>query len=316
MLKMNAKTMKKLILIGLLKKLIIIAILFFTSSSVFSQIRILSGIEGGSYYQMALDIKKYVDTTIQVLPSEGNYYAFNQLRNLRANELDVVFLQYDVLYAGSYGFEDLEKIQNIKALLPLGKEDVHLITKKSNNINSIEDLKKKKVGVGTANQGTNITTRFIKDYAQGTWVNVRLPLDEAFEALEKGEIDAFFFVGSAPVYKLNNISETLAKELKLVPIKQESLEKIYRARIIKANTYKWLKEDVQSISLGYALVTNVTGETEKNKADLEKLLVGIKNNIEVLKTNGHPSWKDVDFTKFDRITCEIHDSSKKLFGIK
>lgn len=301
-----------------IKSILLIAVLAvstFLSNAVQAQMNILTGFKNGSYYQMAEDIKSHVDTSLKVVSSEGNYYNFMQLRNLRKNGFDIVFLQYDVLFAGTYGFEDLKKIQNIRALLPLGKEEIHLVAKKDSKIAGLADLAGKKVAVGGINQGTVITARFIQDFTKIKWTNVNITFDESFDALMKGDIDAFFFVGTMPVRKFNNLEPHVKSAIKLVPVSHTALEKVYTKTVIPAGTYDWLTEDVPTISVGFALATNITGETPADIKKLETFLKGIKDNIAILQQEGHPGWKKVDFN-FNKINAEVHDVSKKVFGVK
>ncbi|MCF8298779.1 MAG: TAXI family TRAP transporter solute-binding subunit [Saprospiraceae bacterium] len=337
---------------SLLKVLIVLVFACSTFVSK-SQIKILTGFEGGSYYEMANDLNKVIppnkkitsetrqvpvvdstgkalldeegreitedvttsDTVItnfaEVMTSDGSYYNFLKLNK---SNVDVTFLQYDVIL-----YEELkdlkrkfQKTENIRILLSLGVEEIHLITKRDNDkINSLKDLKKKNVGIGSAMQGTNITAKFIKEKTGINWYDVEIPFDKAFRALMNDDIDAFFFVGAAPVNSLNKLSPTLKDQIKLVPIVDDKLKDAYEPATITADTYTWVDKDVQTYGVRSVMVASIADETPQQAEKLSSFLNAIKNNLTKLQAEGHPAWKVVNF-KDNGIEWEFHDVAKKL----
>lgn len=288
-------------------------ITFFVPFFLSAQMKVLSGFEGGSYFQMANELNMITDVELKVIPTEGSRDNFFKLKS---NNADIAFLQYDVLfYQTGYMKDESKSVKKMKILLPLGYEEIHLITKKDSRIRTIKDLKRKKVGVGSKLQGTIVTSGYIRKKLNGKWKEVRIPFDDALESLEKGRIDAFFFVGSAPVKKLNTLTGSLKDNLKLIPITNPKLNDYYAKTTIKAGTYNWLNNDIETYSVRYALVTNTINETIEDKEYLRNLLDDIKNNIDVLKKDGHRMWENVDFN-FDRILWDIHPISVEIFNLE
>jgi len=286
-------------------------ILLLNASFAFSQLNILSGVEGGSYNQVANDINKISGNSHKILLSKGSSYTFHNLM-MKPQKYDVAFLQGDVMLVGK---EQYEGVENVKVLLSLGMEEIHLVTTKSSNINSLKDLSEKFIGIGTKEQGTSITAQVIHSLTGFNLYLVGIPFDDCFDALLSGKIDAFFFVGSAPVSKLNDLDDKYKNEFKLVPIKHQSLTKYYKKTVIKAGTYSWVTEDVETYGINHVMATNIEKETPERVEQLTKLLTAIKENIEKLQKEGHPVWKQVDF----KAVCdnyEMHDVAKKVFGLK
>ncbi|MEA3495269.1 MAG: TAXI family TRAP transporter solute-binding subunit [Bacteroidota bacterium] len=304
-----------------------------------SQIRMLSGFFKGSYYEMANDIKIVakdivnVDTIftvgangqdsiafsrsksefLHILTSKGSLHNFKKLS--REEKPQVAFMQYDVLIEQQ--LKDIKKYKkrtdSIRVLIPLGFEEIHLIALKDSKIKKIKDLKKKKVAVGEAQQGTSVTAGLIKEKLGAEWIDVQVSFKDALFALLNHKIDAFFFVGSAPVSKLNGLSPTYRK-LKIIPIKDKSLEEIYTKTTIPANTYHWLDKDVETYAVRLLLVSDISKESQADDKNLRKLLTDIQNNIGKLQEEGHPNWKKVDFN-FSDIQWQVHDVAKKVFGL-
>jgi TRAP transporter TAXI family solute receptor len=88
-------------------------------------------------------------------------------------------------------------IRIIAALFP---EDIHLVARAKSRIASMADLRGKRVSIGAVGSGTVVTARMVLA-AYGP-KRLRISTDSADTAaqkLEAGKIDAFFFVGGAPV---------------------------------------------------------------------------------------------------------------------
>lgn len=313
-----------------------------------AQVTILSGFQGATYYEMSKDLEKIappilklntktqsmkvqdpnnpeaqVDTVVtittvdtlpamNVLTSDGAYYNFLKLEK---TDVDVAFLQYDVLLYEE--MKDLtrkfKKTENIRILLSLGYEQIHLITRKDSKINKLTDLKGKQVGVGSSMQGTSVTAQFIKEKTKLNWKDVEIPYDRAFRSLLLGEIDAFFFVGAAPVSSLNKLSPNLKDQIKLVPIEHKDLDAVYEKTSITNSMYSWVDKEIPTYKIRVVLVCSTYGETPEKAQKIYDFLALIKNNLGKLQEpkKAHPQWKEVKFSA-DGIEWEFHPSAKKL----
>ncbi len=300
-----------------MKKIIqhLLVLLLFTSYNVATTAQVvLSGTEGNANHIIAQDMKRYCTSEIEVQTSSGSMDNFKNL-----NHGIIAFLQYDVLQQELYN--DLKNItsntDSIRVLMSLGNEEIHLIAHASSNIKSIRDLNDQslKIAVGGQGQGTAITAGIIKEITGCSWTDVNKSFKESIQALLNKEIDAFFFVGSAPVSSLKVFSKLAPhaqKSIKLIPLEDKRLESSYDPALIKAGTYKWADYDVKTYSVKSLLVTKVTGETKEDKKKIEDLLRGIKTNVLKLQKQGHSQWSYVDFS-FNGIQWDIHEVAKDVF---
>ncbi|MBT3301711.1 MAG: TAXI family TRAP transporter solute-binding subunit [Bacteroidetes bacterium] len=279
------------------------------------EISVVSGAESGSYYQIAQDIINIYDGKINLVPSKGAVNNYDMLIN--NPDIDIAFTQYDVLLkAKQYDYQaKTHNTDKIKVLLPLGSEEIHLLVRLDSKIYSISDLKDKKVGVGNpAKEGTYLTSGLIKSIAGINWIDYGKSFDSSFIALIKGDIDALFFVGYAPVNKLKSLLPTYNQLIRLVPIKDERLGQFHKKSIIPAGTYPWLFYNVETYSVNSFLVTNTTNEAPADAEILEKFLLSIRDNHATLKSEGHPMWNEVDL-KYNNIQWDIHPVAKKVFKL-
>jgi uncharacterized protein len=277
---------------------------------------IITGTEKGSYQQMGLDIKSIYRNpdSVVLLLSTGSLSNFNRLT--RDTFVDLAFIQYDLLLHQE--LLDMQKKRNrktekIRVVLPLGVEEIHLVTTKDSKINSLKDLKEKKVAIGVNTSGTYYTATLIKEKVKGEWFPIEKGLDDAITALVRKEIDAFFFVGAAPVNKLVTTS-TNYQNFKLIPLTEKELADYYTPSTISKTTYKWMTDDVQTYGVRLVMVTDISHLYTNDVFHVDNMLEDVKSKIDQLQKTGHPKWKTVDF-KFDGINWKIYDGSKRIFNI-
>ena len=267
------------------------------------------------------------DTTefLNVRESEGSYYNF--LRVTKSNT-DLAFLQYDVLLYEA--MKDLtrtyKKTENIRVIMPMGVEQIHIMVLKSDEKGSIktyQDLKGKKVAIGSSLQGTNITAKYIKEVTKMDWHDVEIPYDKALKALLSKRIDAFFYVGAAPVSNFTGMSKQMRDMITLIPLVPEKgkkdLDEAYIKATITADTYsKWLKTDIATYSVRSLLVTDINGQTKEQQDNIVKLMQTV---IEHKNDSGiHKNWKKVfgpeeeGATKFTDDDWDFYEPTKSLFN--
>jgi len=248
---------------------------------------------------------------VKVKDSDGAYYNFSKISN---SDVDITFLQYDVLL-----YEDLKdlkrktkKTSDVRILLPLGTEEIHLITTKESGIEDFGDLKKKRVGIGSSLQGTNITAKYIKEQTKSTWEDVEIPYDKAFRALFNNDIDAFFFVGKMPIQDLANLPKSMKDKIKLVSLPvNEKLKEAYGEQIEISNTiYSWVDKPVKTYAVKAILVTSILGQTPEQVENIRKVLEVLKANKD--NPGYFKGWESVKFEEDPSIEWEYHPMMKSL----
>ena len=303
-----------------------------------AQLVIHSGYQNGSYNKIANDLKKVakkeavpdtaktskskskIDTVsselLKVKTSEGSIQNFRKLIKAGGNQM--ALMQHDVLtYQELADLRDgTHNTQDLRVLLTLGQEKIHLITYKGSKIEGLKDLKRKKVAIGTTNEGTHFTAKQMKKLTGINWQEIEIPVKEGFSALVKGEIDAFFLVGADPVYKLEFMSEEMKKYFKMVPIQDESLLVDYTMTTIKKGTYDWVKEDISTYGVNLLLVNRITYQTPEEDQLMQLFLNQVKENYEILSSTGHPNFKNVDFNLKNINKLKVSNATKVVFGVE
>lgn len=150
------------------------------------------------------------------------------IAGLTAGNLDMALVQADVAklaYQGRGPFADEPAHDGLRAMASLYPEAVHVVTTPGSGIDSIADLRGKRVSLGASRSGTRVTAGMIlKGYGLGPdrVQAVYEGLDRSSDMLADGEIDAFFMVGGYPLATLQHAADL--NEIRLVPVAGEQAD--------------------------------------------------------------------------------------------
>ena len=131
--------------------------------------------------------------------------AISNIVDVNLHRVNSGLAQTDVIaeaVAGKGAFARLGAQRHVRVIANLFPEDLHLVAAKSAHVSGVGGLRGKRVSLGDPGSGTSVTARA----TLAAWHLSRrqikaqeLSSDVAADALEKGKLDAFFFVGGAPV---------------------------------------------------------------------------------------------------------------------
>jgi hypothetical protein len=96
---------------------------------------------------------------------------------------------------------------------------MHVVTVEGTGINSMKDLKGKRVSTGAPVSGTEVMALRLIEAAglkPDEMTRERLSVAESVAALKDGKIDAFFWVGGVPTPSITDLAATPGKKVKLI----------------------------------------------------------------------------------------------------
>jgi len=270
------------------------------------EINIMTGGASGTYIQIGKDIAALLEQAgrdnIIVMESAGSMENIMAVRSRPKTQFGIV--QSDVLdFIRTFRSEDAQMrsiLRNTRYVFPLYKEEVQIVARKSSGIATLSDLNGKSVAVGGENSGTSLTSAFLFDVA-----NVRparllnISAAESLEQLRAGSIDAFVYVAGAPTRLLQETNA--GDDLRLVTIPGTIAGDYYGITTVKAGTYPWMAEDVMTAAVRAVLMT-YEFDPDRNsyfKASCDavtEVSYLIKENIDLLRRQGHPKWNEVDIS--------------------
>lgn len=289
-------------------------------------IGMVTGPKTGTYIAIGRDIAKEAakeGVKVNVYDSNGSV---DNIRRITSKEkVGLAIVQSDVMgfLSRSKNKESMEIAKKIRLVAPLYDEEVHILANR--NINSIDDLAGKRVVVGGDGSGSVITAEnifSILNIAPAKMYEVDPP--HGVIAVLDGEVDAFVFVGGAPVKIFKNM-EDLEKitqgpnagkldHVHFLPIKDQRLLKEYKPAVITHSEYSYVTDDVPTIAETALLITydytmKDTPYYHDHCRDMQKLVKSLYDNMADLKETGHPKWQEVnldaDVGSWKRDACSL-----------
>ncbi len=197
-----------------------------SASSANHLMRIGSGAIGGNYFVLGELVGGVISHPNGSLPCGAggtcgvrnlqtmNVTSAGSMANLNALMLGTVnsaFAQSDVAYwayTGTGLFEKEKKMRKLRAIASLYPEAVHIVVNKRSGINSVADLKGKRVSIGARNSGTLLQARLVLsayNLSEDDLLIEHLNNQQSIDKLTHGELDAMFFSVGVPAPALTQL---------------------------------------------------------------------------------------------------------------
>lgn len=212
----------------------------------------------------------------------------------------------DVAYEAYYGkgrFED--DPQNISAMFVMYQNVYHVVALEKSGIKTLQDLKGKKVSVGSPGSGTEYKSNLVfhaVDVPYDSFTIRRLSFVENANALRDGTIDVGVWSVGPPTSSIMDLATT--HDIAPVPFSEEELDKVlsqyqyYSPSQIPAGAYEGVDEDVPTVSvwnvvicnrdLSEDLVYNLVKAAFENREYMEQVYHGAKHTTAENTANYSP----------------------------
>ncbi len=299
--------MKRTSKVFLVLVLLFLSISFCVCQSIAANLIMATGGHNGTYYRFGLDIAKLADEnglTIKVVESKGSLDNFQLLKGRHA---DIAIMQSDAM--GWVKAENPEVINQLRVICQLYNEEVHILANKK--IKTVKDLHRKRFATGSFGSGTYVSTAAIlsANFVGDVEKIFDIKSEDAVMKLLYDEIDAMALVAGkpTPLFKkmekmtLDPKMDKLLKRIHFLPVTGSKItEKYYVKSSIDPADYAWIPESVPTVAVKAVLVNYKSNPSDQDENSLghemkiSKLYQIVKSNIEQLKKNGHPKWKEVD----------------------
>ncbi|MBA4489983.1 TAXI family TRAP transporter solute-binding subunit [Paracoccus sp. S1E-3] len=187
------------------------------------------------------------------------------VENVGNGAVESGFAQADVAYwaqTGTGNFSGLPPIGNLRAIANLYPEALHIVARRDAGINTIADLRGKRVSLDEPGSGTLVDARLVLDAAglgDADLTVMHLPATRAAVAMREGKLDAFFFVGGYPSPAISQLAGQA--DVNLVPIDDAVAARLLGAEsffirdTVPQGTYRGMDGDVATLSVGALWVT-------------------------------------------------------------
>ena len=264
---------------------ILIAFAFTFALAKAMSLTLAAGFNGGTYFEIGKSLNLVKKFKFSVLTTKGS---IDNVKKVSSGVAQLGLSQIDIL-TNSVLVDDSTRAR-VKVLLPVYREEVHVITR--GNYNSLKDLKDKTVSIGENGSGIAATANIIfvalkmKNQVQFDHSSTA----DGLKKLKEGDVDAVFIVAGAPVEAIKNLDNSN----RFIPIKGAERDLLtsdffpYRESMIPSSMYSWFGS-VQTISVSSVIIAS-SSLGNKMAANLIKGIFKKRGQL----AQKHPKWRELN----------------------
>jgi TRAP transporter TAXI family solute receptor len=185
-----------------------------------AMISIATGPTGGVYYPLGGGMANILTKNVPglVATAESTAGSVANLEFIHTGKADIALSMADASWDAYKGLEKFKgKPVEVKALMVLYPNRMHVVSMEGLGINKIADLKGRRVSTGAPRSATELMAFRVLEAAGVKDVQrERLTPQESANALKDRKIDAFFWVGGIPTASITDFAASPGVRIKLV----------------------------------------------------------------------------------------------------
>lgn len=283
-------------------------------------ITVLTGGTSGIYYPLGVALSKIYGEAIegskaQVQSTKASVENLNLLQQGRG---EVAFTLGDALSLAWAGNEEagfkgkLDKLRGLSALYP---NYIQIVASKDSGIQSIADLKGKRLSVGAPKSGTELNARAVLAAAGMSYEDLGkveyLPFGESVELIKNRQLDATLQSVGLGAASIRDLATSVP--ITIVPIPEDVIAKIgdpaYIARTVPAGTYQGQDQEVPTAAVINFLVTH-SDVSDETAYQMTKLLHASKDQL----VAAHAAAKEIDPAKaIEGMPVPLHPGAERYY---
>jgi TRAP transporter TAXI family solute receptor len=240
-----------------------------TSTAFAQNISIATGGTGGVYYPMggglAAVLSKHVSGMQATAEVTGG--SVDNLNLIASGKPYVGFSMVDAALDASKGKDKFEgRPVNLRTLLVLYPNRMHVVTTEATGIKKMSDLKGKRIATGSAGSATEVMSIRLLEAAgldpNKDVTRERLSVAESVNAMKDRKIEAFFWVGGLPTAAVTDLANTPGTKIRMVDhadavaAMNKKYGNLYYADTIPKATYSGMAADNKMASVANILLVN------------------------------------------------------------
>jgi TRAP transporter TAXI family solute receptor len=240
-----------------------------TSTAFAQNISIATGGTGGVYYPMggglAAVLSKHVSGMQATAEVTGG--SVDNLNLIASGKPYVGFSMVDAALDASKGKDKFEgRPVNLRTLLVLYPNRMHVVTTEATGIKKMSDLKGKRIATGSAGSATEVMSIRLLEAAgldpNKDVTRERLSVAESVNAMKDRKIEAFFWVGGLPTAAVTDLANTPGTKIRMidhadaVAAMNKKYGNLYYADTIPKATYSGMAADNKMASVANVLLVN------------------------------------------------------------
>ena len=209
---------------------------------------------GGAIAEVLNEHKGDIDWKVQAKGTKGSQ---ENIRRLEKNELELALSNAAISYFAARGEAEWDQQYNIRAIATLAPNVALFIARADSGIQTIADLKGKRVITGPAGAGFQMFVEPILVEHGVQWndiTSLNATQSGAVDQLGDGAADAAFLGGAVPTGSITQATSTF--DVNFIPFEEAARQRLiekyafFHSATIPAGTYKGLEVDFQGLNVG------------------------------------------------------------------
>lgn len=229
---------------------------------------IVTGPTSGVYYPLGGGMAAVLSKHIPGLSANAEATAGSvaNLRLIGSAKADVGLTMADATWDALNGLDRFKDNKvNVRALMVLYPNRMHVVTVEGTGINSMADLKGKRVSTGAPESATEVMAQRLLEAYGITLADIRrerLTPGQSADAIKDRKLDAFFWVGGIPTSAVTDLGASPGMKLKLidhadgVDAMNKKYGPLYVRDVIPVKSYPGQDRDNSIASVWNVLVTS------------------------------------------------------------
>ena len=304
-------------------KVFILATAFIFSSANAENLSIATGGTGGVYYPMggglAAVLSKYIPGMSATAEVTGG--SVDNLNLIGTGKPYVGFVMADAAKDAQVGEGKFtgKKIE-LRTLLVLYPNLMHVVSVESTGIKSMGDLKGKRVSTGSPGSATEVMA-FRELEAAGLDKDKdvkreRLSVAESVNAVKDRKIDAFFWVGGLPTAAVTDLANSPGMKIAMIDNATESIAMnkkygdLYFPTVIPKATYSGMTKDNKVSAVANILVVNASMSDEEAYKFVQAIF---DHKIDLVRTHQEYMNVNLENQKTKSTPVAFHPGALKYF---
>ena len=309
-----------------LLKVIVLSLSLVWASAYAQNISIATGGTGGVYYPMGGGLAAVLSSKVPGMSATAEVTggSVDNLNLVGSGKPYVGFSMADAAKDAQTGSDKfVGKKMDLRTLIVLYPNLMHVATVESTGIKTMKDLKGKRVSTGSPGSATEVMAFRILEAAgldkDKDVKRERLSVAESVNAVKDRKIDAFFWVGGLPTAAVTDLANSPSMKIVMVDTSDEvaSMNKkygnLYFPTVIPKATYTGMAKDNKVAAVANILVVNA------NMPDAEayKIVKAVfDNKIDLVRTHQEYINVNLESQKVKSTPLEFHPGALKYYKEK
>lgn len=232
-----------------------------------TELSIATGGTGGVYYPMGGGLAEIINNKVDGFSAtvEVTGASVANMGLIATGDADLALALADTVlqaYTGTGRFEG-QQLPMVRGLASMYANMVQIVTLADSGVNSLSDLRGRRVSVGAPGSGTEVNAAAILEANGITYDDIseqRLNFNETADALANGDIDVGFWSVGAPTSSILNLATT--RSIRMIALTDEeiaaaqSVDPTFARTNLAGGIYEGVPEDVPSLGIPNVLVVS------------------------------------------------------------